>query len=276
MFQIRRATPDDLEVILNLVNEASDWLRTKDTDQWSKPWPSEAGRDARIIRGLADGKTWLVGDHTAADVMPVATITCRAEGNDDLWQEEELSVPACYVSRLVVSRKYAGQQLGTALVDWAAAQANNEYQAEFVRIDVWTSNNSLHNYYEKRGFCFLRFCEDAHYPSAALFEKPMSAVDGTWRTLFHEGQPTETSVLSARGKSDVVHPGRQHNRAVRRRRHPSRIPVHGRYCGDRCRLAGSSLIAPTGHSPSSSYWTPLTFFATMISLCLKNRTDHSG
>jgi ribosomal protein S18 acetylase RimI-like enzyme len=275
MFQIRRARPDDLQVILNLINEASDWLRTKDTDQWSKPWPSEAGRDARVIRGLADGKTWLVEDRTADGVTPVATITYRAEGNDDLWREEELSVPACYVSRLVVSRKYAGQQIGTSLVEWAAIRAKNEYQAQFVRIDVWTSNNSLHNYYEKRGFGFLRFCEDVHYPSAALFQKPMSAVDETWRTLFHEEQSIGTSRLSALLKSGVVDPRARLNRGARRRHQP-RIPVHGRYSDDRCRRASTNPIAPTSHMNFSSYWTPLTFLATVLNLRINSRSDNSG
>jgi len=187
MQQIRLAAPDDFRTILNLINEASDWLRAKNTDQWSEPWPSKSARDARVRRGLAARRTWLVEDHTAGNgVTPVATITYRPDGNRNLWLRAELGVPACYVSRLIVSREYAGQQVGSALVDWAAARTRREYGAQFVRIDVWTTNNSLHSHYEKRGFYFIRFCDDVDYPSAALFQKPLAEVDATCESMFRE------------------------------------------------------------------------------------------
>ena len=60
--RITRATAKHLPVILGLIDEAAVWLRSKDTDQWSEPWPSRAERDKRVARGLAGGKTWMVWD----------------------------------------------------------------------------------------------------------------------------------------------------------------------------------------------------------------------
>jgi ribosomal protein S18 acetylase RimI-like enzyme len=182
MFQIRLATPDDLKIILELFNEASRWLQNKNTDQWSRPWPTEPERDARVLRGLLACRTWLVEDRGS----PVATITCRPEGYDLLWSEAERAEPAAYVSRLIVARGYAGQMIGEGLIDWAAARARREWRAESVRIDVWTTNISLHNYYKQLGFCFLRECDDTDYPSAALFWRPINEADPAGGSLFCE------------------------------------------------------------------------------------------
>jgi ribosomal protein S18 acetylase RimI-like enzyme len=189
MFQIRLATPDDMKVILELFNEASAWLRRKNTDQWSRPWPDEPERDARVLRGLLACRTWLVEDRGT----PVATITCRPEGYGLLWSEKERAEPAAYVSRLIVARDYAGEKIGEKLIDWAAARARREWGAESVRIDVWTTNEDLHRYYEERGFKFLnvriRFLDAGKtkkYPSAALFSKPIKDAEASDGPLFWE------------------------------------------------------------------------------------------
>jgi ribosomal protein S18 acetylase RimI-like enzyme len=182
MFQIRLATPDDLHVILDLIDEAAEWLRTKDTDQWARPWPDRAERDARVLRGLLACRTWLVEDYG----IPVATVTYRPDSYSGLWTATEQLVPAGYMSRLVVSRKYAGYGIGAALTDWAGARARDEFGAEYLRIDVWTTNVRLHSYYEGRGFHFQRFCDDAAYPSSALFHKRTADISPAALSRFAE------------------------------------------------------------------------------------------
>jgi GNAT superfamily N-acetyltransferase len=183
MFSVRLATPDDLEVILGLIDDAADWLRTMNTDQWAQPWPNRRERDARVLRGLLACRTWLVED----DGVPVATVTYRPDGNRDLWTDEEQRESSVYMSRLVINRKYEGQGVGAALTDWAGARARDEYGAETLKIDVWTTNHQLHEYYKGRGFHFLRkYEEDESYPSAALFSKPTEDIDVAPESLFWE------------------------------------------------------------------------------------------
>ncbi len=172
---IRRGTAGDLDTIIGMIDEAADWLRGKGTDQWAQPWPDRAARDGRVRRGLRNGNTWI------AEVggQAIGTITCRPHGNHMLWAPKERRDNAVYVSRLIVARNVAGDGIGAALIDWAAAQAVRDWNAEWIRIDVWTTNVALHNYYEKRGFRYLRIasCEAKRYPSAALFQKPTSEID---------------------------------------------------------------------------------------------------
>jgi len=84
-----------------------------------------------------------------------------------------------YVSRLVVSRSYAGAGVGAELVNWVGMWARKQYGARWIRIDVWTTNIALHSYYQKEGFRFLRFCDDVDYPSAALFQRSTDDIRST-------------------------------------------------------------------------------------------------
>jgi GNAT superfamily N-acetyltransferase len=202
--EVRQGAADDLPIILGLIDEAAGWLLAKNTDQWREPWPSREARDNRVLSGLQSGNTWLV---TSGDTA-VATITYRQharrkqdvnqlqDGIRELWTEAEQSEPAVYVSRLVVRRQYSGLDIGGALTDWAGLRGARGWSAQWIRIDVWTTNEALHNYYAKRGFEFCRTCpfDKKTYPSAALFQKPTSSADAAAAARFAEGPSTSPSL----------------------------------------------------------------------------------
>jgi hypothetical protein len=105
-----RATERDLDAITGLIDEAAEWLRTRNTDQWAQPWPSEEERSHRILKDLRAGKTWIARDESGS---PAATITADPE-DSPIWPRETLRDRAVYVCRLVVSRSHGGQGLGGA------------------------------------------------------------------------------------------------------------------------------------------------------------------
>ena len=172
MLHVRSAVPADMATILAFIDEAAGWLSEKGTDQWSKPWPDEEQRDGRVRRGIEDGCTWMVHDNS----LTIGTISCRPAGNPNLWSPDENNELAVYVSRLIVCRDYAGQGIGNELFDWAGKWATAQYGARWIRIDVWTTNGMLHDYYQKRGFDFVRKCDYVDYPSAMLFQKRTSDI----------------------------------------------------------------------------------------------------
>lgn len=169
---VRQALLSDMATIIEMIDEAAAWLRGRNTDQWATPYPNRKARDARVRRGLQGRKTWLVEDATG----PVATVTYRQDANPKLWAELEQAERAVYLSRLIVRRRSAGQEIGARLIDWAARRAVMEWGAQWIRIDVWTTNDALQQYYRKQGFEFCRFCQDAAYPSAALFQKSTAGI----------------------------------------------------------------------------------------------------
>jgi ribosomal protein S18 acetylase RimI-like enzyme len=177
-----RATERDLDVITDLIDEAAGWLRTRNTDQWAQPWPSEEERSHRILKDLQAGKSWIARDESGS---AVATITAEPE-DSPIWPRETLRDRAVYVCRLVVSRSHAGRGLGAGLLDWAGISARRRFAAHWIRVDVWTTNTALHAYYRRQGFEFCGFSETInHYPSAALFQKATEGITPPEDILFH-------------------------------------------------------------------------------------------
>jgi predicted N-acetyltransferase YhbS len=178
-YQVRPAADDDRDAIIGLIDEAARWLqRTKKEDaagQWVRPWPNERDRDKRIVQGIRSRSTWMVEYNGTL----AGTITYRKQGSKKLWYRRELAEPSVYISRLIVSHKFAGRRIGAALIDWAGMNGMAAWKAEWVRVDVWTDNLLLHGYYKEQGFDHVRTCafEDPwEYPSAALFQKPTADI----------------------------------------------------------------------------------------------------
>jgi GNAT superfamily N-acetyltransferase len=177
---LRRATERDHEVIIGLIDAAAEWLRTKNTDQWAQPWPSVEDRSHRILKDLRSRRTWIAWDGGE----PAATITTDL-ADSPIWPAEKLRDRAVYVCRLVVSRSHKGQGLGAALLDWAGLRARQRHGALWVRVDVWTTNTALHEYYRRQGFESCGVSEEIdQYPSAALFQKATDRIRPAGRPLF--------------------------------------------------------------------------------------------
>lgn len=173
VYHIRLARPDEIDVVLGLIDHAAGWLRDKkQTDQWAEPWPSPQGRWNRVNEALADGETWLLFDMRRA----IGTVSIKSQGHEELWTAQERETEAVYLHRLVVHRDYAGIGLGAELIDWAGREGASQRQhAELIRIDVWTDNKALHDYYRGLGFKDVAIRETSdRTPSGALFQKPLT------------------------------------------------------------------------------------------------------
>lgn len=165
MFQVSPATQADLDDIVFLRDEATDWLRDKQTDQWQRAWPSPEGERERLLDSLGEGTTWIVRLFSEA----VATFAIDEFSDPRLWTESEQREPAKYVHRFIVRRSYGGIRLGTTLMDLIAVMAaHGEYS--WLRVDVWTTNLGLQNYYRNLGFKHVRTIK-SDYPSGALFQR---------------------------------------------------------------------------------------------------------
>ena len=114
------------------------------------------------------GETFIVWDDNDA---PAATITINRFAKPELWTEEEAAQPALYAHKVTVDRTYAGQGLGAELLDWAGTRAADE-GADWLRVDVWTTNGRLQHYYLRQGFTYVRTVVLPHNPSGALFQRP--------------------------------------------------------------------------------------------------------
>ena len=129
----------------------------------------DGGGDAAQHRGR---ETFIVWDD---DHTPAATITINRFAKAELWTEQERAEPALYAHKVTVDRAYGGQGLGAELLDWAGTKAADE-GADWLRVDVWTTNERLQHYYLRQGFTYVRTVVLPHNPSGALFQRPAQHV----------------------------------------------------------------------------------------------------
>jgi hypothetical protein len=64
-------------------------------------------------------------------------------------------------------------------VDWAGARGVRYWRGQWVRIDAWTTNEALHNYYESGAFNSIRYASLAKTSIVLvrLFQKPTAEID---------------------------------------------------------------------------------------------------
>ena len=125
--------------------------------------------------GLVNRKTVIVrqGD------VPVATVTMANWHNPNVWVNGacacDLTERAVYLHRLITARKIRGPRTGRVADQLGGRSgARAMYGAQWIRIDVWTTNTDLHRYYQRLGFESCGKCPDPSYPSGALFQRPLA------------------------------------------------------------------------------------------------------
>lgn len=166
---LRPAEIGDLETILQWRRETAAWLRDRyGIDQWSNPYPP-----AKILGTIEAGQVWMLHD----DGPSIATVTVIAQEDDERWTAEERHESAHYVHKLNVVRAYSGQNVGSALLDWASRRAAT-MGAQWLRLDAWTTNPHLRQYYLDRGFEYVRTVKTPGIVSGALFQRPAGVVLG--------------------------------------------------------------------------------------------------
>lgn len=157
---MRRAAAEDLPAVMSLLDARTQWLRARDTDQWS----TRAFQP--VMEGAIErGETWLLCE----DGQAVATLTMNTTADPDFWTHDEQTTPAFYLSKLATSLDHKGRGLGALLIDWAAGYAC-EHGILWLRWDVWRTNVELQNYYRSIGATPLRVVNIPGRYSGALFE----------------------------------------------------------------------------------------------------------
>lgn len=163
---IRRATVKDLHGLLDLYEAAQRWLKEQGSDQWSNN--SRDKMRPRFMRSIHQGECYVAED----DGTLVGMVTVDDFADPEFWRPEDRPAAALYVHRMVVDRNRSGQNIGGALLDWAAKVAASKGR-RWLRLDAWRTNDALHRYYERQGFIPVRVVELAHRGSGALFQRPV-------------------------------------------------------------------------------------------------------
>jgi GNAT superfamily N-acetyltransferase len=145
--EIRRGGPDDVPVIMAMLDGAVAWLAGNGrTGQWgAEPWSRDPGRVGRIS-GIARDDELLVAEEDAgpAGVMAVAPRPPSYVGAVD--------EPELYITLLVTDRAFAGHGVGGTLIGEAKRLARAR-GAGLLRVDCYGGGDGrLVEYYRRQGF----------------------------------------------------------------------------------------------------------------------------
>ncbi|MFD6453079.1 MULTISPECIES: GNAT family N-acetyltransferase [unclassified Nocardia] len=166
--RLRPATLGDLPLICRLRVQRTSWLTARGSDQWTV---AGRGRPIEIFAGavgraLDRGETWIA----EVDSEPAGTITVNQRADPGLWSTWELA-ESVIVHFMIVDLRFAGLQVGHRMLAHAARLADQKHR-DWVRLDAWTANRHLHDYYRRAGFTLARIADPlARGPSCALFER---------------------------------------------------------------------------------------------------------
>lgn len=169
---IRPGRPEDIPLLIRFRHEASAWLGERGIDQWSEPWPTADEMAESMLRDIQARQTYVLWED---EDSAAATLTIGRWADPDLWTAAEAGEPAAYLHKLIVARLHATQGLGVELIDWAATQAA-QANLDWLRLDAWTTNRQLQQYYRDQGFRHVRTTELVHNQSGALFERRSEVV----------------------------------------------------------------------------------------------------
>ncbi|TXS36394.1 GNAT family N-acetyltransferase [Streptomyces sp. OR43] len=144
--KITLAQPSDLPKLLAFREEAAAWLKDVGSDQWSRPYPAD-----RLLATIEAGTVFMLWDQAVA----AGTITLSTEPEDGLWEHQELAESSIFINKLTVARTHAGKNIGGRLLDWAGDRAHRA-GVTWLRLDAWTTNRALQQYYLCHGFQHVR------------------------------------------------------------------------------------------------------------------------
>jgi ribosomal protein S18 acetylase RimI-like enzyme len=164
---IVQAQPPELEIVLDILEEAAHWLTSRGIEQWS-PGTFRNGRRRRELLAyhLSQGEVYLAKVDGEVNGEAIGTLTLQ-------WSDKliwgDMPDNAGYVHNLAVRRTFAGMGVGRQLLQWAekAVVANGK---QYLRLDCMAKNAALNRYYQQAGFTCCRHVEGNGW-KASLYEK---------------------------------------------------------------------------------------------------------
>jgi GNAT superfamily N-acetyltransferase len=141
--QIVPAQADDLDRYIELLEEVAEWLSQRGVEQWR---PGSFRQSALFYTGsIRQGEVQLAfsGDDLVG--------TLRLLLHEPIVWPDIAAEDAVYVYSLAVRRRWANQQVGRRLLEWAGHRAS-ELGRSYVRLDCMADNAFLRSYYAQAGF----------------------------------------------------------------------------------------------------------------------------
>ncbi|MEU6143105.1 GNAT family N-acetyltransferase [Streptomyces sp. NPDC047081] len=164
---IREGGPDDIPVILGMLDSCVEWLVAQGrTGQWgSKPLSGFPRTVESVGRYMDEGTAYIA----EADGVPAATLTLTDSPGAYLSHLPPVGEPERYIHWLASDRRFKGHGIGSALLAHAAEQTRRE-GVSLLRVDCYAGDDGkLVRYYESNGFTRVQaFMVEEKWPGQLL------------------------------------------------------------------------------------------------------------
>jgi GNAT superfamily N-acetyltransferase len=140
---IRQATPQDIDVVSDILIEAAAWLEQSGMPLWRQDELQPNNISAEVRSGL-----FFLAE---CDDEPAGTIKFQLE--DTLFWPDVQQDESAFVHRLAIKRRFAGGEVSSALLLWAIARTG-ALGRRYLRLDYEASRPRLRALYERMGFRF--------------------------------------------------------------------------------------------------------------------------
>ena len=151
---IRLATSEDLDAVVNITRACNLHMRSKGIFQWTDKYPSRKAFEEDLKRE----ELYLLEDHDRiAGCIVISTF------KDEVYEPVGWLTPDeknIYIHRLAVHPEYQGKGCAQQLMNYAEQQSE-ENGFKSIRLDTFSQNPRNHRFYEKRGYQKL---EDIYFP----------------------------------------------------------------------------------------------------------------
>lgn len=162
MLEIGLAGSGDVDEIVALRYAAEDWLHSRGIDQW----PRRMIPVRRFHDEAAAGEYYVARRYGHRPIVGAFRLVWT---DPTIWNDDGVS--ACYAHSLAIDRKHAGQDIGRAMIEWAARTAASA-GASVLRLDCVENNPRLCDYYRGLGFRRVgRRDLDGYAHGVTLFER---------------------------------------------------------------------------------------------------------
>ncbi|MCI0399426.1 MAG: GNAT family N-acetyltransferase [Chloroflexi bacterium] len=159
---IVKARPDQLPLVMALLDAAAAWLEARHIRQWL--WPHSPEFREYVARRIGEGEVYLA----FRQVDGAAVGTLRFEWSEPLlWPADPDG--AGYLHGLAIDPRLHGHRLGEALIEWAKGHVQAQGRSR-LRLDCVAWNQRLRAYYESLGFMYCGERPEDAENKAALYE----------------------------------------------------------------------------------------------------------
>jgi GrpB-like predicted nucleotidyltransferase (UPF0157 family)/GNAT superfamily N-acetyltransferase len=159
---VETAALADVDAVLSLIGELSNWLKSKGILQWSQSYPRE-----KIVSDVNSNFV-----HVVRDGDQISATVTLSDHRDVYWRD--FPGEAVYLHRLAIHRSFSCKHLGSRMLAWSEERVKAR-GVPLLRLDCDSQNTKLRQYYLNHGFefCGLRRV-DEYNMEFALFEKSVT------------------------------------------------------------------------------------------------------